>query len=329
MDSNQETKELIRWTNRKEEPSIARISPKMLSVIELKEVIDLVFENKHQFDQNCIDNNYARDSMEQYLFFFFKKKFGMNNLIVQWMYSVIEAVKKYSSTDSEIALFGLVLRNEINEEYYQTQIHLKFQLEQCLTKFVEIDNPNKSTEAIENLVVKIKETKLKEDRVIEMINFMYDDTHPLKAEIMDKVVEKIEEQTMKIPNFKQKPSKKSNTKKMVKVYQRGLLYEDLENLILQVDLKSQYLYLNNLISLFRKYDDKNYGYITIKQFIEMVSSVTKNTEVKVDVNEILKSRESYDPNVLTFSDLVNVFSEYLIEIDEQEMSFLEFISNSE
>jgi Ca2+-binding EF-hand superfamily protein len=329
VESNEETKELIRWTNKKEEPQIARISPKVLSVIELKEIMDLVFENKYQFDQNCIDNNFARDSMEQYMFFFFKKKFGMNNLIVEWMYSIIEAIKKYSSTDSEVAFFGLVLRNEINEEYYHTQIQLKFQLEQCLSKFLEIDNPNKSPQAIETLMVKTKETKLKEERVIEMINFMYDDIHPLKQEILDRVSEKIEEQTMKIPNFKEKPSKKTKTKKMVKVYERGILYEDLENLVLQVDLKSHYMYLENLISLFREYDRKNYGYVSIKQFIEMVSSVTKSAEVKVDVNEILKSRESYDPNVLTFSDLVNVFSEYMVKVEEQEMSFLGFISNSE
>lgn len=328
VESNQKTKKLVRWVSKKEESQIARINPKVLSLMELKEIMDQIFENKHQHDQNCIDNKFARDSIEQYMFFFFKKKFGLNHLVIEWMYSIAEAVKRYSSSDSEIALFAFVLRSEINEDYHKNQNQLKFQIEKCLRHFIQSENPNKHVRIINVLVIKARESKLKEDRVFEMINFMYDDNHSLKEEIMEKVKAKIEEQTMKIPNFKEKNSNQVNTKKMVKVYERGLFYEDLENVILQVHLKNWYLYLENLISLYREYDSDNYGYITIKQFIEMVSSITKEIECKVDVNDILQKRPSYDPNVLTFSDLVNLFSEYEIEIDENKQSLLEFISQS-
>ena len=50
--------------------------------------------------------------MEQYLYTYLTKRYGLKNLIVQWAASIINGVKMYMRIDADIALFAKTLKNE-------------------------------------------------------------------------------------------------------------------------------------------------------------------------------------------------------------------------
>jgi len=38
-------------------------------------------------------------------------------LIIEWASSIINGIRKFSSIDNDVAVFGKILRNEIDEEF--------------------------------------------------------------------------------------------------------------------------------------------------------------------------------------------------------------------
>ena len=41
----------------------------------------------------------------------------MQNLIIEWATSIIAALKRYSTEDNDVAVFGKILRNDCDEEF--------------------------------------------------------------------------------------------------------------------------------------------------------------------------------------------------------------------
>lgn len=52
------------------------------------------------------------ETMEQYLYTYLTKKYGLKTLIVQWAATIINGVKLYLKADADVALFAKCLKNE-------------------------------------------------------------------------------------------------------------------------------------------------------------------------------------------------------------------------
>lgn len=102
--------------------NIARIaSPKknikILTKKNMHDLIESIYESKNNFDKKCIEIRMPRETMEQHMYTFLNQKFGLKNLIIEWATSIINGIKMYAAEDSDICLFGKILRNEIEEDY--------------------------------------------------------------------------------------------------------------------------------------------------------------------------------------------------------------------
>ena len=62
--------------------------------------------------------------MEQHLVAYLTTKYGVRQLIMQWLTSILAAVEHFSAVDAQTALFGKVLRNEVEEEFEPAQQRL-------------------------------------------------------------------------------------------------------------------------------------------------------------------------------------------------------------
>ncbi len=54
--------------------------------------------------------------MEQHMYTYLNQKYGLKSIIIEWASNIINGIKIFSSEDSEICLFGKILRNEIEED---------------------------------------------------------------------------------------------------------------------------------------------------------------------------------------------------------------------
>lgn len=90
---------------------------KVLTKKNMHDLIESIYDSKLAYDKKCIDVRMPRETMEEHMYTFLNQKFGLKNLIIEWATSIVNGIKMYSSEDSDICLFGKILRNEIEEDY--------------------------------------------------------------------------------------------------------------------------------------------------------------------------------------------------------------------
>lgn len=81
-----------------------------------------------KFDKKCVENRVPLETMEQHLYTFLNQKYGLKPLILEWATAIITAVKRYQAVDNDVAVFGKILRNEIEERFRRVQTQLKVRL---------------------------------------------------------------------------------------------------------------------------------------------------------------------------------------------------------
>ena len=89
-----------------------------LSKNQLLQLINDIYKNKFLFDKKCKENKLPRETMEEYLYNYLNNKYGLKNITINWVASIINGIKKYINQSNEIKLFLKILRNEIEEESY-------------------------------------------------------------------------------------------------------------------------------------------------------------------------------------------------------------------
>lgn len=96
-----------------------------LTVKQLKELINEIYNNKVKYDQRCEENKLPRETMEQYMYTFLNQRYGLKSLIIEWAAAIINGIRRYSRDDHDVALFGKILRNQCDEEFRFIQQHVK------------------------------------------------------------------------------------------------------------------------------------------------------------------------------------------------------------
>lgn len=76
-----------------------------------------MYEQKIKFDERCAATKQPKQTMEQYMYTYLNQRYGLKGLIIEWATALINGIKKYSSEDADVALFGRILQNECDEEY--------------------------------------------------------------------------------------------------------------------------------------------------------------------------------------------------------------------
>eukprot|EP00347_Sterkiella_histriomuscorum_P011234 403373233 len=87
---------------------------------------------KIKYDLKCKELQMPIETMEQYLYTYLTKKYGLRNLIVQQAATLVNGVKIYMKSDSDIALFAKCLKNECDQEFKTVQDYVKDQISQAL-----------------------------------------------------------------------------------------------------------------------------------------------------------------------------------------------------
>ena len=85
---------------------------------QAKELIYEIVNQKRKYDEQCLANRQARETMEQYMFTFLNQRYGLKQLIFDWASSIVAAIKTYSKEDHDVLLFGRILKNHVDEEYW-------------------------------------------------------------------------------------------------------------------------------------------------------------------------------------------------------------------
>ena len=79
--------------------------------------------------------------MEQHLLAYLTTKYGVRQLITQWLTSILAAVEHFAPLDAQTALFGKVLRTEVEEEFEEAQHRVITTANSLLHSILQVSMP--------------------------------------------------------------------------------------------------------------------------------------------------------------------------------------------
>jgi hypothetical protein len=321
------------WKKFKDNVKIREINAQYIHTPDLLDTIEDIYLEKYKFDIHCKKNAKSRNSMSQYLFLFFRNKSESNNQAIESVYNFINSLF-INISNVDLALFASILQNEIEEEYAGVYYKIKAEVQDLLTKFYkEKYESEKRPELKEN--ADMMDGLIPFEVAMLIINNLYTSDHPFINEIKEKVDESVlnaskkkaltESMMSKSKKFKYVERKKKEEEEEPPKF---LLYSELEKIILTFELKNHRIFLSYLSSEFKKIDLDNYGYISRKKFILFGKNLFKKLNKKVDSKKLLMRREGYDPFVITYSDIVKIFTKKKIKHKNEFQNLVAIMNDS-
>ena len=301
----------------------------------MKDVINDIYNSKVDFDKKCDNNQMPHETLEQHMYTYLNYKYGLKNIIIEWATNIINGIKSFSSEDSEVCLFGKILRNEIEEDSRLFLPMLKANFLNVLTLLYRRNFPLKNNCDIDNLINQKMKSSLTYDECKEILYNLYEENDANYLE--QKVIEKINQ---KKENLLNKPIQEKRIERRKKLTRDELLligqqkeencntvsYNFLLRICHEFQIKIREKYLKNFVKLFKTIDEDNNGIINEEEFIELVKSLKIYNEENLEENieRLLNTIDPYSNKQITFSECVSLFSmEQCPNVENQKLSIMD------
>ena len=312
------------------------IAKRKLTREQLNDIIQNIYKSKIIYDQNCIELNKPLETMEQHMYQYLNQKFGLKSLTIEYVSAIINGIKEYSKKDMNIKLFGMLLRNEVEENTLTIVEKIKQVVQETLEYFISQKNQYKSSVEIYKISEKYRKSLLDADIWNAIVNtlFLNDQENGAKVkekiyEFIDKVMKKsIDEIDGKL-NFEMTREEKDFYDDF-KNYQKKIRYEDLLNLLIDYHIKVRKNYLKNMRTLFMKNDSNTDGVLTKKEFIQYINELKIFHEETLEENIdylLRKMSQCEQYNFFSFSEVVDLFDqEQILKENNEKSSILDFLA---
>ena len=281
---------------------------RVFTIKMMKEIINDIYHSKAEFDKKSDENKLPRETLEQHMYTYLNQKYGLKSIIIEWASNIINGIKIFSSEDSEICLFGKILRNEIEEDARFIYSRLQQSILEYLKYYFKSKNPYKSAKDINNILKQKKTNKmLNEDEWKKIINYLYnnEDAKILEEKVNDVIQKKF---------FKSKldTDRKLTREEIIQLSKMKEEYniplKDLVKILHEFQIKLREKYLKNFVTLFKSVDKDNNGIINEEEFVSLLYNMNLfGEQLKQKIVDLLTQIDPYNNKQITFSECVNLF----------------------
>ena len=273
-------------------PSSNTIRHQSLSLKALKEFINELYISKNNYNIKCEQFKLPKDTLEEHMYAFLNKKYGLKNIVIDWAKNIIQGIKKYSKIDSAVLLFAKILKNEQEEEAQFIIQKVTNSIQDLLKFYLKKQNPLKSVDEIDKMFEIKKNSELNEEEWKGIIYSIYE----------QKEAEEIEKKIEQFINNK-KDMKKSEIFEKYKNTRMNVYNKYNNNIIIN------YTNLNN-----NKNDINNFNIKTINSFNNGINDISFN-------NNTISPHHSINGNKMTRSEKYNM----LLIPDNKSILYNDFI----
>ena len=314
---NQENENKINKKN-----SIEFIKTKLISIKNMKEIINEIYNSKIEYDKKCIENKIPNITMELHMFNFFSKKYGLKNLVNEWIINIDMAIKIYSNEDNDINLFGKILRNEIDENEITFLNKLKNSINEYLQLCLINKYPLKSKKELNKLYLNKLENYLNEDewKIILYSIYSKEEGKIIERRILKIIKELNNNRKKELLNDLKNSCKKNivtrdeydkiNSNKFDLI----IPYKEFLYIIMDYRICYKEKYLKPFIYLFKKYDSDINGILNEEEFIKLCDSISFIKKLGHSyIIQLLNKIDPYNFKRITFSNCIKIFSNEMIE----------------
>ena len=285
------------------------ICNRVFTINMMKEVMNSLYNSKAEFDKKSDENKLPHETLEQHMYTYLNQKYGLKSMIIEWASNIINGIKVFSCEDSEICLFGKILRNEIEEDARFIYGNLVQRVTECMKAYLRNKYPFKSTKDINSLIKQRKTTMIPEEEWTKIIASLFAQE---EAQILiNKVMEVIQKKYFK---SRLDTDRKLTREEIIKLSQireeMNIPFDDLIKILHEFHVKGKEKYLKNFVYAFKRVDKDNNGIIDEEEFINMLCNFNIfGDQIKEKIVEILTQIDPYNNKQITFSECVNLFSQ--------------------
>ena len=312
------------------------VSKKKLTREQINEIIQNIYKSKISYDQNCIDLNKPLETMEQHMYQYLNNKYGLKNLTIEYASAIISGIKEYSKKDMNIKVFGMLLKNEIEENTLTIVEKIKQVVQETLEYFISQKNPFMIGSDIQKLCERIKKGMVDEEVWNSFIDTLFLNDKENGKKVKDKIYEFIDrimaKSLDKIGNnlkFEMTREEEDFFNEM-KNFPKKIRYEDLINILIDYHIRVRKNYLKNMREIFMNNDENKDGVLTKKEFIKYINDLKIFHEETLEENidyllRKIPQCEKYD--FFSFSEIVELFDqEQILKENNEKCSILDFLA---
>ena len=281
---------------------------RVFTIKMMKEIINDIYHSKAEFDKKSDENKLPRETLEQHMYTYLNQKYGLKSIIIEWASNIINGIKIFSGEDSEICLFGKILRNEIEEDARLIYSRLQQSILEYLKYYIKSKHPYKSAKDIQKMIKEKKTNKmLTEDEWKKIITYLYnsEDAKIIEEKVQDVIQKKF---------FKSKldTDRKLTREEIIQLSRTkeefNIPIKDLVKILHEFQIKLREKYLKNFVSLFKNVDKDNNGIINEEEFVSLLYNMNIfGEQLKIKIVELFTEIDPYNNKQITFSECVNLF----------------------
>jgi hypothetical protein len=276
-------------TNRKE-----KLLLKGYTLRQMNDLIYDIMQNKKVYDERSSTQKIPSETMENFLFIYFSQKYGLKDLVMVEVTSVIDRIKTFSDQSTEVEVFKKILKNEVDDKFYWFLQNTKDNLKKKLEVYYKINIKKKaSLVEINNYVNKKIQSSLTKKEGDYLVNNSY----------VEKDLKKIKRNFQIY--FDQKAKNGENGLE--------LDYYDFLEFLFKYELEKHEKYLKFVSDFFNnKLDLDHNGVITRKQFLSLLE-IFMQKNINCNLENILNETDPHNFNAITFSQTVNSLTNYFVD----------------
>lgn len=294
------------------EPKARRSSfTKVLSLRQLKEIIEDIYTSKVKYDEKCKQNQLPRETLEQHMYTCLNQKYGLRDIILEWATAIVEAVRRYAPEDNDVAVFGKILRNEIDEEFRFVQQHVRQTVKELLRKHIQAKRPLSGVVELSNALQQVLRGTVAEGAWKEVVNYMYNAGD--SALITDIIHEYLHCRSLpKLQRGNEEDARLSPT-----AGHSQLLCKDFVRLLLDFQLDGHVRFLEPYVKIFRRHDKDQNGIVNRFEF----ASIVRELDPSKSEEAVRFMAEQIDPHgsqLITFSESITFLNDELLKLSNAQ-----------
>ena len=274
---------------------IGPINKRSITIKNLLETINEIYQSKIAHDKKLQESGLQKETLEQHMYTYLNYKYGLKNLVIEWASAIIDGIRKYSKENSEICLFGKILRNEIEEGEILIITKLKSTINSFLVYYIQNKYTLKTKGEIDQIVNSIKVGYLNEEEWKNITSYLFPNENDLLA-LNDKIT-----------NFILKANNNN-------LNEEKISYQKFIQIIIEFQIRLRGIYLKNFNEMFIKVDTNRDGIINEGEFYQLIEGINVYDQDNVDqqVNAFLSYIDPYKTGNILYSDVIDLLSKEMI-----------------
>jgi hypothetical protein len=278
----------------------------LLKGYNMNKITGLIYDimsQKALYDQKCIEKRQCLITVENYLFIYFSKKYGLKDLVMVEVSSVIERINSFADRSQEVEVFRKIVKNEVDEKFYWLLQTIKQKMK-------------------DNLITFYKEKVRKAATLHEATNFavsrMNDQINRKEGDFLITINYSGKEQKKTLAAFAEFFDLNAGNDNEVEYF----LFLDF---IFNHETVKHVTFLRYVSQFFNGTDRDKNGMITRKQFLQLLDIFVQR-RVSCNPDQLIAEVDPASANAITFSKTIEVLGSNFAD-RERKVNLIQFLNS--